>query len=58
MILEIDNIIRSIGDIRKAVLSLEGRLETAVAIEDAVEIKGLADQIEFLTRDLQYEMNK
>lgn len=58
MILEIENIIRSVGDIRKAVLSLEGKLKTANEVEDAAEIKNLAAQTEFMARALQYEITE
>ena len=53
MTLEIDNILRNIKEIRRAILSLEGP-ERQPAAE---EIKELADLMEFKTRELEFELN-
>ncbi len=56
MILEIDNIIRSIRDIRKALLSLDTQVKKADVIIKVAKIKELANQMEFETRGLEFEL--
>ena len=58
MIVEIENIIRNVHDIRQAILSLEGRELTADQAEKTSEMEELANQMEFKARDIDFEMNK
>lgn len=57
MRVEVDNAIRNIEDIRRAVLSLRGQTETVEAVETIDEINELADQMEFKVRGLEFELN-
>ena len=57
MILELDNILRSIKDIRKAILSLESQLQTAEQVGIKTKIIAGADEMEFGTRALEYALN-
>ncbi len=57
MILEIDNAIRNINDIRKALLSLDGRTGTSEQTA-ALEEAGLCtSELEHRIRVLEYELN-
>lgn len=57
MILEIENMIRSIEDIRKALLSLGTRAEEAGKTERVDDLNQLADQMEFGARNLEFDLN-
>ena len=57
MILELDNILRSIRDIRKAILSLESQIETAEQVEVKNKIITGTDEMEFGTRALEFALN-
>ncbi len=58
MSLEVENIIRSVRDIRKEILVLEARgLNTGQAAKTS-EMEELANQMEFMARDIDFELKK
>lgn len=57
MTLEIDNMIRSIEDIRKALLSVEPKATKTNEIIKIAEIKELTNEMEFKVRGLEFELN-
>ena len=56
MILEVDKIIRSLADIRKALFSLSGKTTTAAQAEVIQEISEQADETEHTARNLEFEL--
>ncbi len=58
MVLEIDNIIRSIEDIRKAALLLRARTTDGEARRTILEIETKADETEFIARGLEYKLDE
>lgn len=58
MIVECENIIRNIHDIRQAILSLEGRELSADQAEKTSEMEELANQMEFKARDVDFGMKR
>lgn len=58
MIVEIENIYRSIKDQRQAILALEGRGLSDVLAEKTGEIEEILNQLEFKVNDLNFEMEK
>ncbi len=56
MILEIDNIIRNVKDIRLAILSLEGRNPTAEEALKMSRMEETVNQLEHQTRDLEFDL--
>ena len=58
MILEIDNITRNIADIRREILSLQGRWPTTAEAAEMNEIGDLADEMESKTRDLESDLKE
>ena len=57
MILEIENILRNIREIRAQILSLEARYLTEGQVSIAREIKELTDNLQFETRRLEFDLN-
>ena len=57
MILELDNILRSIRDIRRAILSLEPQIQTAEQVGIKTKMRAGADEMEFGVRALEYALN-
>ena len=57
MVLEIDNILRSDEDIRKALLSLRAKDITDKAKWQIMILENMTSDIEFKTRALEYDLN-
>lgn len=58
MSLQIDNILRAVQDVRKALLAVEPTI-TSIPARDAFEVVGRkTDELEFCTRHLEFELNE
>jgi len=57
MVLEIENILRNIREIRAQILSLEARYLTEDQVSIARDIKEQSDDLQYHVRRLQFELN-
>ncbi len=56
--LEIENILRGVGDIRLAMLAIEPKIVTAEQKKIKLDLRNLVEQTEFTVRILEFELEK